>query len=151
MNSPTEYAVIRYRHLLYNPVVASVVATTPDLAKARELAAALDAQPDDRGLIALSYGEISPEEGGVAEIVHTIPDCDLWLAIELAGCVDAATDEALAWATAHEVPAAGDACGHWIHANDDAFTDVAGLIRAETSLELIGSDDGTLYLVRPTA
>ena len=154
MNATTMYAAIHRNHYYDGTTCAPLdsvvaVADTPD--EARRLAAELDQEPDERGLVELSHGQYAPDRGEVAEIVAVVPDADLWLAVELAGCEDAATDEALAWATAHDVPAAGDACGHWIHANDDAFTDVAGLIRAETGLGLVGSDDGTLYLVRTLA
>ena len=88
--------------------------------------------------------------------MHEVPDCDLWLAIELAGCDDAAIAAAAEWEA--ERAAQGlrpldpaEPTQGWLHANDDAFFDVCKLIYAETGLELIGSEDGEIYLVRPLA
>lgn len=155
----TSFAAIRRNHYYDSTTIApldSVVAVADTAEEALRLAAEFDQEPDERGLVELSHGQYAPDRGEVAEIVAVVPDADLWLAVELAGCEDAAIAAAAEWES--ERAAQGllpldpaEPTQGWLHANDDAFTDVAGLIRAVTGLELIGSDDGELYLVRTLA
>lgn len=151
---PTSYAAIR-RNSYYDGTTCapqdSVVAVADTAEEARRLAAAQDQEPDSRGLIELSHGQYAPDRGEVAEIAHEVPEADLWAAIELAGCEDAAYAAAAAWQRDREPLDPDEPTQGWVHANDDAFRDVAAVIAAETGLELIGSDDGDLYLVRTLA